>query len=84
MKIIPPLSSLVIPTLRTVLTVSGSTSTTSFRAPTMAYLYIPRMPTDYQNMEEDFVIGTKRSHPGDDEDDTEISGPSKAPRSSKK
>jgi hypothetical protein len=46
-------------------------------------LFIPGMPTEYHDIEEEFVIGTKRSHPGDDEDDAEISGPSKAPRSSK-
>jgi hypothetical protein len=45
-------------------------------------LFIPGMPTEEE--EEEFVIGTKRSHPGDDEDDAEISGPSKARRSSKK
>jgi hypothetical protein len=46
-------------------------------------LFIPGMPTE-EGEEEEFVIGTKRSHPGDDEDDAEISGPSKARRSSKK
>jgi hypothetical protein len=34
---------------------------TSFRAPT--HLFIPGMPTDYEP-EEDFAIGSKRSHPG--------------------
>jgi hypothetical protein len=42
------------------------------------------MPTDYHDIEEDSVIGTKRSHPRDDDDDVEISGPSKASRTSKK
>jgi hypothetical protein len=45
-------------------------------------VFIPGMPTEEE--EEEFVIGAKRSHPGDDEDDSEISGPSKARRSSKK
>jgi hypothetical protein len=48
-------------------------------------LFIPGMPTDYYDIDEDVVIGTKRSHPGDDEDDAVTSGPSKkARRSSKK
>ena len=32
-------------------------------------LFIPGIPRDYCDVEEDFVIGTKRSHPGDDEGD---------------
>ena len=44
-------------------------------------LFIPGMPTD---IAEDFVIGAKRSHPGDEEDDADAPGPSKARRSSKK
>jgi len=43
-------------------------------------LFIPGMPTDYHNVEEGVVVGTKRSHPGDDDGD---SGPSKARRFSK-
>ena len=46
-------------------------------------LFVPGMPTDYHDIE-DFVIGTKRSHAGDEEDDADTSGPSKAQRSSKK
>jgi len=42
------------------------------------------MPTDYHEVEEDNVIGNKRSHTGDDEDDGDTSCPSKARRSSKK
>jgi len=45
-------------------------------------LFIPGMPTDYRNYHEDSVIGTKRSHPGD-EGDADVPGPSKARRSSK-
>jgi hypothetical protein len=44
-------------------------------------LFIPGMPTD---TEENILIGAKRSHPGDDEDDADIPGPSKARRTSKK
>ena len=44
-------------------------------------LFIPGMPHD---VEEDTVIGQKRSHPGDDDDDVHTPGPSKARRSSKK
>ena len=47
-------------------------------------LFIPGMPTDYHNVGGDPVIGTKRSHPGGDEDDASTPGPSKARRSSKK
>ena len=47
-------------------------------------LFIPGMPTDYNDVEEDFVIGTMRSHPGDVGDDVHTFGPSKARRSSKK
>jgi len=46
-------------------------------------LFIPGMPTNYE-IEEDVVMGSKRPHPGGDEDDTGPSGPSKARRSSKK
>jgi len=46
-------------------------------------LFIPGMPTDYHDFDEDFVIGTKRSHPGDDEGNANIPGPSKVRRSSK-
>jgi hypothetical protein len=55
-------------------------------------LFIPGMPTDYD--EDEFAIGNKdegesmigseRSHPGEDEDDADTPGPSKARRSSKK
>jgi hypothetical protein len=47
-------------------------------------LFIPGMPTDYHDVEDEFMIGTKRSHPGDDDDDAAIPGPSKARRTSKK
>ena len=45
-------------------------------------LFIPGMPTDYYDVE-DFVIGTKRSHPGGDEDEADTFRPLKARRSSK-
>jgi len=41
-------------------------------------LFVPGMPTNYNDAEEDSMIGTKRPHP-----DVEISSPSKAPRLSK-
>ena len=47
-------------------------------------LFIPGMPADYHDVGDNSVIGTKRSHPGGDEDDAGTSGPSKARRSSKK
>ena len=47
-------------------------------------LFVPEMPTDYYDVEDDFVICTKGSHPRDEEDDEDTSGPSKARRSSKK
>jgi len=47
-------------------------------------LFIPEMPTAYHDFEGDSVIGTKRSHPRDDEGDANIPGPLKARRSSKK
>ena len=46
-------------------------------------LFIPGMPTNYHEVEEDIVIGQKRSHPGGDDDDADTPGPSKARRSSK-
>jgi hypothetical protein len=51
---------------------------------TDAGLFIPGMPTDYHEVDEDFAIGNKRSHPGDDEDNADTPGPSKSRRSSKK
>ena len=45
-------------------------------------LFIPGIPTDYYNVE-DFVIGTKHSHPGGDEDEADTFRPLKARRSSK-
>jgi hypothetical protein len=47
-------------------------------------LFIPGMPTDYLEIEEENGIGIKRSHAGEDEDDENIPVPSKARRSSKK
>ena len=47
-------------------------------------LFIPGMPMDPDDVEGDIVIGQKRSHPGDDDDDEYTPGPSKARRSSKK
>jgi len=47
-----------------------------FRAPALVCLFL--------GCHEDLVIDDKRSHPGDDEDNMDISGPSKARRSSKK
>ena len=47
-------------------------------------LFIPGMPTGYYDVEEDSVVGTNRSHPGNDEDYADTLGPSKARRSSKK
>ena len=76
-------SPLVTPELRGVSTVAGSTSTTSFRAPILVF-FIPGMPTGYYDVEEDSVVGTNRSHPGNDEDYADTPGPSKARRSSKK
>jgi hypothetical protein len=46
-------------------------------------LFIPGMPTDYLEIEEENGIGIKRSHAGED-DDENIPIPSKARRSSKK
>ena len=51
--------------------------------PTDLSLFVPGMPTDYYDVEEDFVIGTKRSHPGDDEDEADTFRPLKARRFSK-
>ena len=47
-------------------------------------LFIPGIPIDDHDVGEDFVIGTKRSRPGDDEDYADTPGPSKARGSSKK
>jgi len=47
-------------------------------------LFIPGMPTDYNDFDNNSVIGTKRSYPRDDEGDADIPGPSKARRSSMK
>ena len=46
-------------------------------------LFIPGMPTDYHDVKEDFVIGTNRSRPGDEEDDADAFRPLKARRFSK-
>ena len=46
-------------------------------------LFIPGMPMDPNDVDEDLVIGHKRSHPGDDEDYSDTPGPSKARRTSK-
>ena len=47
-------------------------------------LFIPGMPTDPDDIDEDIAIGQKRSHPGDDDDYVDTPGPSKARCSSKK
>jgi hypothetical protein len=41
-------------------------------------LFIPGIPTDYHEVEEDFAIGNKRSHTGDAEDGADTPGPSKS------
>jgi len=46
-------------------------------------LFIPGMPTDYNDLEEDLVIGTKRSPSGSDKGYADGPGPSKARRLSK-
>jgi len=46
-------------------------------------LFIPGIPTYYCDVDEDLVIGTKCSHPRDDEGGEDTAGPSKAHRSSK-
>jgi hypothetical protein len=72
----------VTPILHGVLTVSGATFTASFHALNSG-LFIPGMPTDYLEIEEENGIGVKRSPAGKD-DDENIPVPSKARRSSKK
>ena len=47
-------------------------------------LFIPGMPMDYDDNEEDTVLGQKRPHLRSDEDDADAPGPSKVRRSSKK
>ena len=47
-------------------------------------LFIPGMPMDYDDDEEDTVLGQRRPHPRGDEDDADAPGPSKVRRSSKK
>ena len=46
-------------------------------------LFNPGIPTHYYDVEEDSVIGTKRSHPSDDEDEADTFRPLKARRFSK-
>ena len=47
-------------------------------------LFIPGIPTDSYDVDGDFVIDTKQSHPRDEEGLVDTPGPSKARRSSKK
>jgi hypothetical protein len=46
-------------------------------------LFIPGMPTEYLEMEEEFVVGNKRSHPREDDDSEYTPRSSKARRLSK-